>query len=298
MTNLRLGTRGSPLALAQSKQFAKAFKAVHPDVNIEIITIKTTGDKLAQARLDKIGGKGVFIKEIEEALLEGSIDFAVHSYKDMPATCPEGLEIICVPAREDPQDALISHHASHIAALAKGAVVGTSSPRRGAQIQYLRPDVEIVLLRGNVGTRLKKLKEGRMDATILAQAGLNRLGIQESFIHPIGIDNMVPAIAQGALCIQARSKDQNTRALLAPLSDPDTQFCTDIERLFLPLFDAGCHTPLGVHAALDGNKLAIHCFIASEDKTRMAQEKITCDREEGIHRAKELAQKLLTMINV
>jgi hydroxymethylbilane synthase len=245
---LRIGTRGSPLALAQTRLLIEALKARHPELQpegaIETVTITTSGDRIQDRPLSEAGGKGLFTKEIEEALLDNRIDCAVHSMKDMPTVLPEGLAITCLLPREDPRDAFFSTKAKTLDELPARAVVGTSSLRRQAIILARRPDLQIVSLRGNVGTRLKKLQEGQVDATILAVAGLKRLQHESLIQSVLEPDVMLPAVAQGAVGIETRGNDRKTIKLLEPLNCPVTELRVAAERAFLFAMDGSCRTPL------------------------------------------------------
>jgi len=246
---LKIGTRGSPLALAQVKLFIEALQAKHAGLQAEIVTITTSGDRIQDRPLSEVGGKGLFTKEIEDALLEGSIDCAVHSMKDMPTKLPDGLIIPCLLPREDVRDAFFSLKAKTLDDLPKGSVVGTSSLRRQAIILAKRPDLKVVTFRGNVGTRLKKLEEGIVDATLLAVAGLNRLGqahLIQSILEP---EVMLPAVAQGAIGIEVRENDRATQKLLEAVHCYVTELRVTAERSFLAVMDGSCRTPL---AALMG----------------------------------------------
>jgi len=248
MTSLKIGTRGSPLALAQTQLLAEALKTQHAHLRapgaIEIVTITTTGDRIQDRPLSEAGGKGLFTKEIEEALLDGSIDCAVHSMKDMPTQLPDGLSIPCLLPRDDVRDAFFSLTAKTLDDLPKGAVVGTSSLRRQAIVLARRPDLQVVTFRGNVGTRLKKLSEGAVDATLLAVAGLNRLGQQHLIQHILEPDVMLPAVAQGAVGIEVRENDAATKKLLEPVHCHVTELRVTAERAFLAVMDGSCRTPL------------------------------------------------------
>jgi hydroxymethylbilane synthase len=250
---IRIGTRGSPLALAQTEEFRARLLAAHADLSpdaVEIRIIRTTGDQVLDRPLSEIGGKGLFTKEIEEALLDGRIDLAVHSMKDMPTLLPEGLSIPCLLPREDPRDAFISHRAATLAGLAPGARVGTSSLRRQAQLKHYRPDLVIVPLRGNVQTRLAKLAAGEMDATILALAGLRRLGRETAATAVIGHEQMLPAAAQGAIGVEMRENDAFAARLLRPLNHPATEHMVQAERAFLAALDGSCRTPIAALAEM------------------------------------------------
>ena len=253
---LRIGTRGSPLARVQAETVRAALAAAHPELcapdALAIEVIRTTGDRVRDRALSEIGGKGLFTKEIEEALLAGAIDMAVHSMKDMPTWQPDGLAIVCQLEREDPRDALIANGAGSIAALRGGAVVGSTSLRRKAQLLARRPDLEVVLFRGNVDTRLRKLAAGEVDAALLAMAGLKRLGLAgRANVVALAIDEMLPAVGQGAICVECRADDAATRALLAPLKHASTETAVAAERAFLAELDGSCRTPIAGHAVLD-----------------------------------------------
>ena len=255
---LRIGTRSSPLALAQTRMVKARLIAAHGDLDdaaVRIVEIKTTGDKVLDRTLMAIGGKGLFTKELEEALLDGRIDCAVHSAKDMPTALPDGLDLVCFP----------SHTVPGLDALPAGAVVGTASLRRRAQLLRLRPDLEVVAFRGNVGTRLRKLKDGRAHATVLALAGLRRLGLEHAATALMGPPDTLPAPAQGAICVEARAGDQATAALLAPLNDAPTAACVAAERAFLAALDGSCRTPIAALARLDGADLHLAGRLLSPD---------------------------------
>lgn len=240
----KIGTRGSPLALAQTEMLVTALREKHAGLMPEIVIITTTGDRIQDRPLSAVGGKGLFTKEIEEALLAGTIDCAVHSMKDMPTLLPAGLEISCLMPREDPRDAFFSLKAESPDDLPEGAIIGTSSLRRQAILLARRPDLKIVLLRGNVGTRLQKLQSGVMDATILAVAGLNRLGQAHLVKHILEPDVMLPAVAQGAVGVETRLHDRRAGEILAAVHCPVTELRVTAERAFLGVMDGSCKTPL------------------------------------------------------
>ena len=250
-TRLRIGTRGSALALTQTRMVIAALARAHDwspaeaEANTEVIVIKTTGDQVQDRSLADIGGKGLFAKEIEEALLRGTIDCAVHSLKDMPAVLPPGLIMACHLPREDPRDAFISKTAANLGELPQGAVVGTSSVRRRAILSNKRPDLKLVTFRGNVDTRLNKIASGEAAATILALAGLKRLGVEAHARHVFSTQEMLPAVAQGAIGIEARGNDAPTLDLLAPCNHRDTELAVTLERAFLAALDGSCKTPIG-----------------------------------------------------
>ena len=266
-TKIRIGTRGSKLALAQSHELRQRLSAAHgltPD-DFEITIIKTSGDLIQDKALSSFGGKGLFTKEIEDALLANEIDLAVHSMKDMPTKLPAGLVIPCFLPREDVRDAFISLKVKHMADLPQGAVLGTSSLRRQAQVMRMRPDLKVVLYRGNVDTRLRKLEEGVADATLLASAGLRRLGLESHIASLISTDEMLPAVAQGAIGVETREGDERIGALLAPLNDPDTALCVTAERAFLEQLDGSCRTPIGGLAELKDGRLRFRGQILTPD---------------------------------
>jgi len=255
MTRLRIGTRGSPLALAQAETVRAGLLAagnLAPDaVLIEVIS--TAGDRIQDRALMEVGGKGLFTTEIEDRLRDGSIDMAVHSMKDMPTELPDGLEICCMLAREDPSDAFMSTRFGRFSELPQDAVVGTASLRRGAQVKRLRGDLEVVTFRGNVQTRLRKLEDGVVDATFLALAGLKRLGLENLATEIMAPGEMLPAVAQGAIGVELRRDNDPVRALLEPLNDAETALCVAAERAFLAVLDGSCRTPIAGHATLGEN---------------------------------------------
>jgi len=262
---LRIGTRGSPLALWQAREVQRQLVAAHglaPD-EVAITVIKTSGDRIQDRPLSEVGGKGLFTKEIEEALLAGSIDLAVHSMKDVATVLPERLAIVCLLRREDPRDAFVSLKAKSLAELPAGSLVGTASLRRQAQVLRLRPDLRVSTIRGNVDTRLRKLADGEADATLLALAGLNRLGLQDKATAIVPVEVMLPAVAQGAIGIEARRDDHETVKLLAALNDAETADCVAAERAFLARLDGSCRTPIAGLARLDGGRLSLRGMILS-----------------------------------
>jgi hydroxymethylbilane synthase len=292
---IRIGTRGSPLALAQAREVAGRLAAAHKlaEGTCEIVVIKTTGDMITNRPLIEAGGKGLFTKELEEALLAGSIDLAVHSMKDMPALLPQGLTIAAVLEREDPHDAFISVKYALLDQLPLGAIVGTSSPRRKAQALRQRPDLKIVEFRGNVETRLRKLRDGVADATFLACAGLNRLGLAQHITEAMPIDTMLPAVAQGAIGIETRVDDTETAVLVAPLNDEATAVCITAERAFLSKLEGSCRTPIAGHAELRNG--AVH--IVGEILTPDGRESFTLARtgpgQSAMRLGEEVAAELL-----
>jgi hydroxymethylbilane synthase len=266
-STIRIGTRGSPLALAQAREVRARLMAAHglPGTAFDIVVIKTTGDAIQDRPLAEVGGKGLFTKEIEDALLAGNVHLAVHSMKDMQTVLPAGLEIGAVLPREDPRDAFISLKYKSLDQMPAGAVVGTSSLRRHAQVKSLRPDLEVVGFRGNVETRLRKLADGVADATFLACAGLNRLGLSGRTTAPVPVETMLPAVAQGAVAIEIRAADTETAALVAPLNDETTAICVTAERAFLARLEGSCRTPIAGHAKLDAGTISFHGMTFSPD---------------------------------
>jgi len=264
---LRLGTRGSRLALVQCEEVAAALRA--RGVDTEIVVIKTSGDRLAQVALADFGGKALFVKEIEEALLAGTVDVGVHSLKDMPAELPRGLVLAAFPTREDPRDVLLTQGAGGWSTLAAGASVGTSSLRRRAMVLARRPDLRAEPIRGNVETRIGKLAGGGYDAIVLALAGLKRLGLDPPHVTPLDVHEFVPAVGQGVLAIEAREADREVLELLKRLDDTRTRSEALAERAFLVRLSADCHTPVAGHARLAGGALTLTGVVASLDGTKV-----------------------------
>ncbi len=265
---LRIGTRGSPLALAQAEEVKSRLLAAHPSLDedaVEIVVIATTGDQIQSKPLKEFGGKGLFTKEIEEALLAGQIDMAVHSMKDVPTELPPGLGIVCLLPREDPRDGFLSPVANSLAELPEGATVGSSSLRRVAQIRHVRPDLVVVNFRGNVNTRMRKLSEGVAQATFLACAGLNRLGMADRITAPVPVDVMLPAVAQAVIGIETRLDDNATIDYLAPIHHDETAQCVAAERSLLAALDGSCRTPIAALAELQGERLSLRAQILRED---------------------------------
>ncbi len=264
---MKIGTRGSPLALTQTKMVAVLLaRASGKDVgDFPLESFVTSGDKLKDQRLQDAGGKGLFTKELDEALLDGRIDIAVHSMKDLPTHLPDGIVLAAVPEREDPRDAFISHKAKSLNELPQGAVVGTASLRRQAQALHLRPDLKVVILRGSVQTRLQKLEAGVIDATFLALAGLNRLGLAGHATSLVDSEDMPSAPGQGALAITCRSDDENARAMLAKISVAESETAVAAERGFLTALDGSCRTPIGALAIIKNGKLRLVGEVLSPD---------------------------------
>ncbi|MBI2236517.1 MAG: hydroxymethylbilane synthase [Magnetospirillum sp.] len=266
---LTIGTRGSPLALAQTHEVRDRLAAAFPELAapgaIATLVIKTTGDLVQDRPLAEIGGKGLFTKELDDAMLDGRIDLAVHSMKDVPTLLPDGIGLPCILPREDVRDAFICLKAGSLAELPGGSVIGTASLRRGAQILHRRPDLKVVNFRGNVQTRLRKLEEGAVDATLLAMAGLRRLGLAQHVTAALSVEDMLPAVAQGAIGITCRSDDAGAHRFLAALNDPVSNVRVAAERAFLTRLDGSCRTPIAALAELDGDRLSFRGLIVSLD---------------------------------
>jgi hydroxymethylbilane synthase len=278
MSKLILGTRGSKLALAQSEMIAAQLRALHPGLEVELQVISTKGDRVLDVALSAVGDKGLFVKELEQALLDRAVDLCVHSCKDLPSVVPDGLALAAFPERADARDVLVVRGTDQVtlSALPQGAIVGTSSLRRAAQIRALRPDLELRDVRGNVDTRLRKLAEGQYEALILAAAGIYRLGLLGeggrlvsdgvAFVAtPIGAEQMLPAVAQGTLAIECRADDERTLALLAPLDHASTRAAALAERAFLRRLEGGCQVPIAAHATVSGDAVTLRGLVASLD---------------------------------
>ncbi|GAB4214440.1 MAG: hydroxymethylbilane synthase [Roseiflexaceae bacterium] len=264
-SSLVIGTRGSKLALVQTEMIRAALKAAHPGLEVGVETITTRGDVILDRPLSAIGDKGLFVTEIEDALRAGRVDLAVHSAKDLPSELPPDMALAACPPREDPRDALLSYKGHTLADLPAGARVGTSSLRRACQLRHLRPDLEIVDLRGNVDTRLRKLHEGQYDAIVLAAAGLRRLGLAEHVTEWLAPEVMLPAVAQGALGIEVRAGDTATQTLLDVLDDRTTKLAVAAERAFLARIGGGCQVPVAALARLEGDTLHLSGLIGARD---------------------------------
>jgi hydroxymethylbilane synthase len=295
---LVIGSRGSKLALWQAEWVGRALSALYPHMEVSIEIIKTSGDVLKDAPLSVIGGKGVFTREIEEALLDERIDLAVHSLKDLPTTLPAGLAIACIPEREDARDALVLRsdlalEQPSIMNLPEGAVIGTSSLRRLAQLRHLRTDLLVKELRGNVDTRLRKLDSGDYDAVILASAGLRRLGFAERISAPIATAEMLPAVSQGALGIETREADALTRELLAPLDHWPTSLACTAERAMLRGLGGGCQLPIGAHAVVNADRLRLEGLTAALSGEPVIRDEIEGAASEAAQLGENLAARLL-----
>ncbi len=290
---VRIGTRGSKLALWQAEWVKSHLENLHSGLAVELTIIKTKGDKILDVPLAKVGGKGLFVKEIEAALSSGSIDLAVHSMKDMPAEIPMGLCIGAVPAREVPVDALIAREGQTLETLPRGARIGTSSLRRASQLRRARPDIEIVPLRGNLDTRLRKLDEGQMEAIVLAAAGVRRLGLEARISQKLDTEIMLPAVGQGALCIETRDGDTTIAPLVAPLEDAATRIAVTAERAYLHRLEGGCQVPIAGHATLLDGRLTL-CGLVSDLEGQTVIKATQVGRpEEAETIGRELADHLL-----
>jgi hydroxymethylbilane synthase len=292
---IRIGTRGSPLALAQARQVAARLAAAQglSADQCELVVIKTTGDKVTDRPLIEAGGKGLFTKELEEALFARAIDLAVHSMKDMPAQLPDGLTISAILEREDPRDAFVSLKYSSLETMPRGAVIGTSSPRRQAQALRARPDLLVVGFRGNVETRLRKLEEGVADATFLACAGLNRLGLAKHITQKMPTSVMLPAVAQGAIGIEIRTDDAETAGLLAPLNDANTATCIATERAYLAQLEGSCRTPIAGLAELRDGNVYLRAEILSTNGTHAQALAGTASAADAVQLGERVAAEIL-----
>lgn len=290
---IKIGTRGSALALWQANWVKAGLEEKFSGLTVELLKIKTQGDKILDVPLARVGGKGLFVKEIEDALLDRRVDLAVHSMKDMPAKLPDGLCIGAVPVRENPQDALVSKNGLKLTRLPQGARVGTSSLRRAAQLKRLRPDVEIVSLRGNLDTRLKKLTTESLDAIVLAAAGLKRMGFENQITEYLDKDRMVPAVGQGALCIECRRNDPEIKSLAQALDDPETRAVVLGERAFLNRLEGGCQVPIAAHGHLDQKTYFLTGLVASLDGSRVIQDSLSGPEAESERIGVELAERLI-----
>jgi hydroxymethylbilane synthase len=289
---LRLGTRASALARAQASMVARDLEARHPGLAVELVLIRTTGDRLQRGPLAPAGGKGLFVKELEEALEARTVDFAVHSMKDVPALVPAAFAMAAVPPRADARDVLVSH-GDGLALLPAAARVGTASVRRRAQLLARRRDLDVILLRGNVDTRLGRWRAGDFDAIVLAAAGLARLGVAEPAARPLPVDELLPAVGQGALALECRADDTATRSLLASLDDPPSAAAVAAERGFLHGIGGDCNTPLAAHAVVTGERLALRAQVSDLDGTRWLEDAIDGAAADATTLGRALADRLL-----
>ncbi len=290
---LRIGTRGSQLALTQSQWVKERIEARHPEIKVELVRIKTTGDKIQRPPLSQVGGKGLFVKEIEDALLRKEVDLGVHSMKDVPAGLPEGLEISVFPAREDPRDAFVSCRYKSIAELPRRAMVGTSSLRRASQLLHLRPDLRINAIRGNVDTRLRKLESGDFEAIILAAAGLRRLGLSQKITQILSTDVSLPAIGQGVLGLEVRKDDSAVQGLIDFLNHEETELPVRAERALLKELEGGCQVPLAGYGILDGDKIILDGMVAELDGSVLIRDRLSGSKEKPENLGVDLAKKIL-----
>ncbi|EPR4994603.1 hydroxymethylbilane synthase [Vibrio navarrensis] len=293
-TPIRIATRKSPLALWQAYYVKEALQQAHPGLEVELVTMVTKGDVILDTPLAKVGGKGLFVKELEVAMLEGRADLAVHSMKDVPVDFPPGLGLVTICEREDPRDAFVSNHYENIEQLPQGAVVGTCSLRRQCQLKAYRPDLVIKELRGNVGTRLSKLDAGEYDAIILAAAGLKRLELQErirSFIEP---EQSLPAVGQGAVGIECRTDDERMLELLAPLNHIETADRVKCERAMNLTLQGGCQVPIGSYALLEGDQIWLRALVGEPDGSHIVRGEIRGPRTDAEALGVQLAQQLLS----
>ena len=290
-----IGSRGSPLALWQANWVKDLLLKQHPDLAVDIKIIKTSGDKIQDMPLAKSGGKGLFVKEIEEGLLKRDVDFAVHSLKDMPINFPINLCIACVAKRENPFDALISRNDIKLEDLPKGAKIGTGSLRRISQLLNYRPDLKLIPLRGNLETRLKKLDTEGLDAIILATAGLIRLGWDNRITEIIPSDILLPAMGQGAVGIEARKNDVENQILLADIDDEDTHYALDAERALVSQLEGGCNVPIGAFATLDADKITLTGLVASLDGKTLYKKEMTDIKTNAIVMGRKMGDELIGM---
>lgn len=297
MSKLRIATRKSKLALWQAEHVATQLQQHYPELEVELVPITTTGDKVQHKRLADIGGKALFIKELEHALLEQTADIAVHSMKDVPPQMPSGLTIAAMLQRADARDAFVSEQYANWQQLPKGAVVGTCSPRRTAQLLHLRPDLTMKDLRGNVDSRLAKLQRGDYDAIILAAAGLTRLGLQAMITDYFPLDVLVPSVAQGAIGIECRSEDNATIDLVSVLNDTNTAVCVNAERDLVRALNGDCHSPIGSYAHIENNKLHLRGLIAALDGSVVVTAKDSFALPQVESAGEKISQQLLAQID-
>jgi len=292
-TELTIATRGSKLALIQAGWVQDQLKLSFPGLKVELLIVKTTGDVILDVPLAQVGGKGLFVKEIEEAILDGRAQVAVHSIKDMPTDLPPGLHLAAVPVREDPRDVLISRSGRNLADLPPGARLGTSSLRRAAQALAFRPDLKVVSIRGNVETRLKKMDQGQVEAVVLAAAGLKRMGLIERATQFLEPRFMLPAVGQGALGLECRKEDQATNELLSRLNDPRTSTEVQAERAFLARLQGGCQVPLACQAVLIGQRLTVDGLVAGLEGRPLIRRQTSGPAQTAERLGRDLADEIL-----
>ena len=294
LKTLRIATRSSPLAMWQAEDVSRRLQELYPELDIQLVTMKTKGDKILDAPLAKVGGKGLFVKELEEGILAGKADIAVHSMKDVPVEFPQGLELALILKREDPRDAFVSNKYDNLATLPDDAVVGTSSLRRQTQIREQFPNIKLDWLRGNVNTRLRKLDDGDYDAIILAAAGLKRLGFESRIRSSLEPEQSLPAIGQGAVGIETRSDDEAVKQLLAPLADADTTLRVQAERAMNEKLNGGCQVPIAGYAVLEGDQLYLRGLVGEPDGSIVLRAEIRGAATDAVALGIKLAEDLLS----
>ncbi|MDM1757984.1 MULTISPECIES: hydroxymethylbilane synthase [Acinetobacter] len=295
MKTLKIATRQSPLAMWQAEHIRDRLEQLHPQLQVELVTFVTQGDKILDTPLAKIGGKGLFVKELEAALLDGRADLAVHSMKDVPMQLPEGLELAVICEREDPFDAFVSNHYAKFEDLPQGAKLGTSSLRRKCQVLKQRPDLDVIDLRGNVGTRLSKLDAEQYDAIILASSGLKRLGLHDRIRHTLAPEVSLPAVGQGALGLECRSHDEAVLDLIMPLMHHDTNVCVRAERAFNAYLEGGCQVPIAGYATVQQQQIQLEGRVGSPDGQTLLVQRVQGAEDQAEQLGVELAKALLTL---
>ena len=295
MRSIKIGSRASRLALVQADIIIRLLKEKYPQYTYEVVKIQTMGDKILDKTLDKIGGKGLFVKEIQNALIEGDIDLAVHSMKDMPADAPEELVLAAITKREDPRDVLVTRDKVSFNQLPSRAIIGSSSLRRQSQLLSLRGDLDIRSIRGNVETRIKKIDLENMEAVILAAAGLKRLGLEHQIHHYFDVEEFIPAVGQGALGCEVRKKDEELNEMLKEINHQDTYGSVMAERSFLRLLEGGCHVPIGAYGRKEGNELVVSGMVANPDGSKILRERVTGSFNDFEEIGKALGERLLSL---
>ena len=290
---IRIATRKSPLAMWQAEHVASLLRKAHPGLTVELVGMSTQGDKILDTPLAKIGGKGLFVKELEQGMLNNRADIAVHSMKDVPVDLPDGLHLAVILEREDPRDAFVSNRYTSLAELPQGAVLGTSSLRRQCQLAELRPDLKIRSLRGNVNTRLSKLDDGKFDAIILAAAGLKRLGFKRRITAVLEPEQSLPAIGQGAIGIECRTDDGSVNALIAPLHNPETALCVTAERAMNNRLMGGCQVPIAGYALINHNRIFMRGLVGEPDGSRIIRSESSAPASDAEALGIALAEDLL-----
>jgi hydroxymethylbilane synthase len=291
-TPIRIATRRSKLAMWQAEHVQSLLGSAHPGLPVELVPMSTQGDRVLDRALAEVGGKGLFVKELEVAMQEGRADIAVHSMKDVPSELPPGFEIVAVLPRANPLDAFISRKYARFADLPHGARVGTSSPRRQSQLRRARPDLRLELLRGNVDTRLRRLDEGELDAILLACAGLERLGIAHHVTEQLGLELSLPAVGQGVIGIEARADDARSREALQALHHPESFTRLNAERAFAAQLGGSCHSPIAAHASLAGDRLTVRGFIGAPDGSETYRDELTGPAEQAAALGRQLAARM------